>query len=73
VLSRATGRLDAYTLELQRHGLEACEREVRWLEELITNERSGRAPSATADLHDLPADPAGDKPPVPPRPHQDRP
>jgi DNA-binding PadR family transcriptional regulator len=44
VLSRATDRLDAYTLELQRHGLEACEREVRWLEELITNERSGRSP-----------------------------
>ena len=46
VLSRAAERLDAYTLELQRHGLEACEREVRWLEELIANERSGRAPDA---------------------------
>jgi DNA-binding PadR family transcriptional regulator len=44
VLARAAERLDAYTLELQRHGLEACEREVRWLEELIANERSGRAP-----------------------------
>jgi hypothetical protein len=31
-------------LELQRHGLEACEREVRWLEELIATERSGRSP-----------------------------
>lgn len=39
VLARAAERLDAYTLELQRHGLEACEREVRWLEELIANER----------------------------------
>jgi DNA-binding PadR family transcriptional regulator len=46
VLSRAAGRLDAYTLELQRHGLEACEREVRWLEELISNERSGRPPQS---------------------------
>jgi DNA-binding PadR family transcriptional regulator len=45
VLSRAAERLDAYTLELQRHGLEACEREVRWLEELIANERSGRTPA----------------------------
>ncbi len=45
VLSRASDRLDAYTLELQRHGLEACEREVRWLEELIANERSGRSPA----------------------------
>jgi DNA-binding PadR family transcriptional regulator len=44
VLARAGERLDAYTLELQRHGLDACEREVRWLEELIVNERSGRAP-----------------------------
>ncbi|GGN89561.1 PadR family transcriptional regulator [Actinoplanes lobatus] len=45
VLARAADRLDAYTLELQRHGLDACEREVRWLEELITNERSGRTPA----------------------------
>ena len=49
VLSRAAERLDAYTLELQRHGLDACEREVRWLEELIANERSGRTPP-TGDL-----------------------
>jgi DNA-binding PadR family transcriptional regulator len=48
VLSRAAERLDAYTLELQRHGLEACEREVRWLEELIANERSGRPPQGPA-------------------------
>jgi DNA-binding PadR family transcriptional regulator len=46
VLGRAAERLDAYTLELQRHGLDACEREVRWLEELIANERSGRAPDS---------------------------
>jgi DNA-binding PadR family transcriptional regulator len=44
VLGRAAERLDAYTLELQRHGLEAAEREVRWLEELIANERDGRSP-----------------------------
>src|SRR5919199_1359556 len=47
VLSRAAERLDAYSLELQRHGLEACEREVRWLEELIAHERSGRPPQVT--------------------------
>jgi DNA-binding PadR family transcriptional regulator len=45
VLARASERIDAYTLELQRHGLDACEREVRWLEELIANERSGRPPT----------------------------
>src|SRR5689334_8557226 len=44
VLARAAERLDAYTLELQRHGLDACEREVRWLEELIANERNGTTP-----------------------------
>jgi DNA-binding PadR family transcriptional regulator len=49
VLSRAAERLDAYTLELQRHGLDACEREVRWLEELIAHERSGRPPEVTPD------------------------
>jgi DNA-binding PadR family transcriptional regulator len=49
VLSRAAERLDAYTLELQRHGLDACEREVRWLEELIANERSGQSPHITID------------------------
>jgi DNA-binding PadR family transcriptional regulator len=41
-------RLDAYTTELQRHGLESAEREVRWLSELIETERSttpGAAPT----------------------------
>jgi DNA-binding PadR family transcriptional regulator len=63
VLGRASDRIDAYTLELQRHGLDACEREVRWLEELITNERSGRTPG---DL-------TGETPSESPAPHQDRP
>ena len=45
VLARAAERLDAYTLELQRHGLDACEREVRWLEELIAKERSATPPT----------------------------
>jgi DNA-binding PadR family transcriptional regulator len=57
VLSRAAERLDAYTLELQRHGLEACEREVRWLEELIANERSGRPPQTGDDTEDPPPNP----------------
>jgi DNA-binding PadR family transcriptional regulator len=34
-------RLDAYTLELQKHGLDALEREVRWLNELISHEEAG--------------------------------
>ncbi len=57
VLGRAAERLDAYTLELQRHGLEAAEREVRWLEELIANERSGRQPNQINQYPDGPADP----------------
>jgi DNA-binding PadR family transcriptional regulator len=73
VLSRASDRIDAYTLELQRHGLDACEREVRWLEELITNERSGRAPASSAGTIDVPAHPARDPSPEHPRPPQDRP
>jgi DNA-binding PadR family transcriptional regulator len=32
-------RLDAYTTELQRHGLESAEREIRWVSELIATER----------------------------------
>jgi DNA-binding PadR family transcriptional regulator len=36
---RARDRMDSYTLELQQHGLEAAEREVRWLNELIETER----------------------------------
>ncbi|MGV8910573.1 MAG: PadR family transcriptional regulator, partial [Propionicimonas sp.] len=37
-------RLDLYTAELQRHGLESVEREVRWLSELIETERSSAPP-----------------------------
>jgi DNA-binding PadR family transcriptional regulator len=40
VLSRTRERLDSYTLELHRHGLESVEREVRWLNELIASERT---------------------------------
>ncbi|MCF3173179.1 PadR family transcriptional regulator [Streptomyces sioyaensis] len=41
-LARSRERLDDYTLELQRHGMESVEREVRWLNELIESERAGR-------------------------------
>jgi DNA-binding PadR family transcriptional regulator len=34
-------KLDRYTLELQRHGLESVDREVLWLNELIATERGG--------------------------------
>jgi DNA-binding PadR family transcriptional regulator len=38
---RGRERVDSYTRELHRHGLESVEREVRWLTELIDRERSG--------------------------------
>ena len=39
-IARTRERRDEYTLELQRHGLESVEREVRWLDELIDTERA---------------------------------
>jgi DNA-binding PadR family transcriptional regulator len=48
-MSRTRERLDRYTLELQQHGLESVEREVRWLNELIASERqSGTEPGRNA-------------------------
>jgi DNA-binding PadR family transcriptional regulator len=38
-MSRTRDRIDTYTEELARHGLESAEREVRWIEELIASER----------------------------------
>ncbi len=43
-LVRMREKVDDYTLELQRHGLESVEREVRWLNELIQGERTGAGP-----------------------------
>jgi hypothetical protein len=39
-MGRARERVDRYTIEMHRHGLESVEREVRWLTELIETERS---------------------------------
>jgi DNA-binding PadR family transcriptional regulator len=38
-LARTRQRMDRYTLQLQEHGLESADREVRWLTELIEDER----------------------------------
>jgi DNA-binding PadR family transcriptional regulator len=53
-LVRTRERLDDYTLELQRHGMESVEREVRWLNELIETERAGRTerPATGRDHND---------------------
>ncbi|KQZ89882.1 PadR family transcriptional regulator [Phycicoccus sp. Root563] len=49
-------RFDSYTAELERHGLDSAEREVRWLNELITAERN--TPTAAATPAALPATPS---------------
>ena len=41
-LARSRERVDTYTLALHQHGLESVEREVRWLSELIDDERRRR-------------------------------
>ncbi len=46
-LSRTRERLDNYTIELQRHGLDSVDREVRWLNELIASEQAGTPPTIT--------------------------
>jgi DNA-binding PadR family transcriptional regulator len=55
-LARTRERVDSYTLELQRHGLEAVERDVRWLNELIAEERRSEASGAARGPYPL-ADP----------------
>jgi DNA-binding PadR family transcriptional regulator len=57
VLGRTRERLDTYTLELQRHGLESVEREVRWLNELIDAERAGGSTKPTRS-HRAPTEPS---------------
>lgn len=42
-LTRAAERLDRYTAELHQLGLDAADREVRWLDELIAHEREHHA------------------------------
>jgi DNA-binding PadR family transcriptional regulator len=61
-LARTRERLDRYTLELQRHGLESVDREVRWLSELIDSERRSSprdTPASSASGGDPPSARAG--------------
>jgi DNA-binding PadR family transcriptional regulator len=41
-LSRAGEQIDRYTKQLHQLGLDTCEREVRWLNELIATERAAQ-------------------------------
>jgi len=54
--ARTRERMDEYTLELQRHGLEQVEREVRWLDGLIDNERGVRRARPAGTGHPAVAD-----------------
>jgi len=57
-MSRTARRFDRYTQELQRHGEESVEREVRWLSELIDTERaSNMTHLQDPDKHDPKHDP----------------
>jgi len=47
--TRTRERVDSYTLELHRHGLESVEREVRWLNELIASERQADGHGNTSE------------------------
>jgi hypothetical protein len=55
---------DRYAMELQRHGVESVEREVRWLSELINAERrddeSSRHPEQPASPQSLATPPQQD-------------
>ena len=48
-LARTRERVDSYTLELHRQGLESVEREVRWLNELIASERQAGEQGNTSE------------------------
>ena len=66
--ARTRERMDEYTLELQRHGLEQVEREVRWLDGLIDNERGVRRTRPAGTGRPAVANTtAGDDDVVPPR------
>lgn len=53
-VARGRERADQYTLELQRHGLESVQREVRWLNELISNERRGESAGGDSTIRSTP-------------------
>lgn len=58
--ARTRERLDEYTLELQRHGLEQVEHEVRWLDGLIDHERGRAQGRSTAAARTSRVDAAGE-------------
>lgn len=62
---RSRERADRYTLELQQHGLESVQREVRWLNELITHERGSGHFSSVPPATPETSEPNNSDPPAP--------
>ena len=60
-MTRSRERVDAYTLQLQKHGLESAEREVRWLSELIEAEESPMNETASLDTQLTKSEPSQNK------------
>lgn len=54
-ITRASTRLDEWSSALHRYGLDGVEREVRWLDELIADERTQQrpAPQTSARTHPI--------------------
>lgn len=69
-LHRTQQRMDAYAVELQRHGLESVEQEVRWISEVIERERhqqghrSGRPEAESTDAPSIRDEPSTEREPV---------
>ena len=53
-LSMTQKEVDRYAAELQRHGVESVEREVRWLSDLISAEHHQEQNDARSGQHDHP-------------------
>ncbi len=60
-MTRSRERVDAYTLQLQQHGLEGAEREVRWLSELIAAEESTANPPTSHESTATNSEPSQNK------------
>lgn len=58
-ITRASTRLDEWSSALHRYGLDGVEREVRWLDELIADERTAHQPAPHRSAASTTNDPEG--------------
>ncbi len=66
--ARTSRRMDSYTAELARHGLDQVEREVAWLERVIDTERGTPGALDYDGIAPAPPPPTSTGPPGPPGP-----